>query len=158
MKSLMLSFRRLAAGGAVVLVLVGCAGVPAPTIATGPAKPRLVVFLVIDGLPQRQVLAYREPRPRTASRFLDRGAWFAQPAFRTPHITPPATRHADRRQSQPHRIIASLARHGTGALVYNPAHRAKYIGHETRAVRHQPAQTSGRNRGATSAPGRPLSR
>jgi hypothetical protein len=40
--------------------------------------PRLVALLVIDGLPQRQVLAYRDQlAPDGLARFLDRGAWFA---------------------------------------------------------------------------------
>ena len=40
--------------------------------------PRLVVFLVVDGLPQRQVTGYRDQlAPDGLARFLDRGAWFA---------------------------------------------------------------------------------
>ncbi|MEO7809462.1 MAG: alkaline phosphatase family protein [Ramlibacter sp.] len=38
-----------------------------------------MVILVVDGLPQRQVLAYRDQlAPDGFARFLDRGAWFAQ--------------------------------------------------------------------------------
>ena len=45
---------------------------------TPPARPRLVVFLVVDGLPQRQVTGYRDQlAPDGLARFLDRGAWFA---------------------------------------------------------------------------------
>ncbi len=41
-------------------------------------RPKLVVFLVIDGLPQRQVLDYRDQlAPDGLARFLDRGAWFS---------------------------------------------------------------------------------
>src|SRR5687768_2623625 len=56
------------------LVIAGCA-----TPATAPApKPRLVVFLAIDGLPQWQVVDYRDQlAPDGLRRFLDRGAWFA---------------------------------------------------------------------------------
>lgn len=48
--------------------------------AAGPAAnaPRLVVFIVIDGLPQRQVVAYRDQlAPDGFARFLDRGAWYS---------------------------------------------------------------------------------
>ncbi len=67
-------------------LLLACAGKPdgvasltAATLgsaATG--KPRLIVFLVVDGLPQRQVLAYRDQLVSDGfNRFLDRGAWYA---------------------------------------------------------------------------------
>jgi len=42
------------------------------------APPRLVVFMAVDGLPQRQVVDYRQQlAPDGLARFLDRGAWFA---------------------------------------------------------------------------------
>ena len=41
-------------------------------------KPKLVVFFVVDGLPQWQVVDYRDQlAPDGFARFLDRGAWFA---------------------------------------------------------------------------------
>jgi predicted AlkP superfamily pyrophosphatase or phosphodiesterase len=41
--------------------------------------PRLVVFMAVDGLPMRQVTAYRDQlAPDGFARFLDRGAWFAE--------------------------------------------------------------------------------
>lgn len=44
-----------------------------------PERPRLVVFLVVDGLPQWQVLAYRDQlAPDGIRRFLDRGTWFSE--------------------------------------------------------------------------------
>jgi len=56
-------------------LLAGCATTdraPAP-------KPKLVVFLVVDGLPQWQVTEYRDQLGRDGfARFLDRGAWFAE--------------------------------------------------------------------------------
>lgn len=56
-----------------VLLLGSCAAVGTP------ARPRLVVLFVIDGLPQRQVTAYRDQlAPDGFARFLDRGAWFEQ--------------------------------------------------------------------------------
>lgn len=55
------------------LLLASCASIGAP-----PPKPRLVVFLVIDGLPQRQVTGYRDQlAPDGLARFLERGAWFS---------------------------------------------------------------------------------
>ncbi len=55
--------------------LSACASGPSSAPA---AKPKLVVLLVIDGLPQRQVLDYRDQlAPDGFARFLDRGAWFA---------------------------------------------------------------------------------
>ena len=56
------------------LLAAGCALIE--TVA--PPRPRLVVFLVVDGLPQRQVVDYRDQlSPDGFLRFLDRGAWFA---------------------------------------------------------------------------------
>ena len=56
-------------------LLAGCATTDQP-----PAiKPRLVVFLVVDGLPQWQVTEYRDQLARDGfARFLDRGSWFAE--------------------------------------------------------------------------------
>ncbi len=46
---------------------------PAPA-----APPRLVVFMAVDGLPMRQVLAYRDQlAPDGFRRFLDQGRWFS---------------------------------------------------------------------------------
>jgi predicted AlkP superfamily pyrophosphatase or phosphodiesterase len=57
------------------LVLFTSAAVFARDAAT--PKPRLVVLLVVDGLPQRQVADYRDQlAPDGLRRFLDRGAWF----------------------------------------------------------------------------------
>lgn len=66
--------RRLALLLAAAALLAGCVTPdPAPE-----HKPRLVVFFVVDGLPQRQVLDYRDQLSADGfARFLDRGAWFA---------------------------------------------------------------------------------
>lgn len=67
-------------------LLLACAGRPdgaatpmaAAPVAAAAGKPKLIVFLVVDGLPQRQVLAYRDQLvPDGFNRFLERGAWFA---------------------------------------------------------------------------------
>lgn len=50
--------------------------------AGAPQKPRLVVFLVVDGLPQWQVLAYRDQLAADGlRRFLDRGTWYSDAHF-----------------------------------------------------------------------------
>lgn len=60
-------------------LLSACSSTPsAPAAATSPQRPKLVVLLVVDGLPQRQVLGYRDQLAEDGlRRFLDRGAWFA---------------------------------------------------------------------------------
>lgn len=64
-------------------LLAGCGApppvVPAPVASpSAAARPKLVVFLVVDGLPMRQVLGYRDQlQPDGFRRFLDRGTWFA---------------------------------------------------------------------------------
>ena len=69
------AFLRRWAPLALALALSACASVaPAPA-----AKPRLVVLFVVDGLPQRQVTAYRDQlAPDGFARFLERGAAFEQ--------------------------------------------------------------------------------
>ena len=110
----------------------GCA-----THADGTApKPRLVVVLVVDGLPQRQVVDYREQlAPDGFRRFLDRGAWFANANYEHAN-TQTAPGHATMLTgAAPHRtgIIANEWRDpATGELVYNTGDTAyTYIGHKT---------------------------
>ena len=59
---------------AALALLQGCSTLP-----PAPAEPpRLVVFMAVDGLPMRQVLAYRDQlAPDGFRRFLDRGRWFS---------------------------------------------------------------------------------
>src|SRR6186713_903589 len=65
---------RLAGAVALAALLSSCA---TPSSAP-PPKPKLVVFLVVDGLPMRQVTGYRDQlAPDGFARFLDRGAWFS---------------------------------------------------------------------------------
>ncbi|MBC7683079.1 MAG: alkaline phosphatase family protein, partial [Ferruginibacter sp.] len=61
-----------------------CLGYLAAGAAPAPTgnRPRLVVFIAIDGLPQRQVLSYRDQlAPDGFARFLERGSWFANAHF-----------------------------------------------------------------------------
>ncbi len=67
-------------------LLAGCSspgpGQTPPATAAAPARPKLVVFIVIDGLPIRQVLDNREQfAPDGFRRFLDRGASFTDAHF-----------------------------------------------------------------------------
>lgn len=83
-------------------LLAGCSA-PAPaahtaahtaTHTTIDARPKLVVFLVVDGLPMRQVLGYRDQlQPDGFRRFLDRGTWFADAHYGHGH-TVTAAGHA----------------------------------------------------------------
>src|SRR5213080_2080097 len=59
---------------AAALLLSACAAGPGQPA----APPKLVVFLLVDGLPMRQVVDYRDQlAPDGLARFLDRGTWFA---------------------------------------------------------------------------------
>jgi arylsulfatase A-like enzyme len=114
------------------LAVAACA-----TPATEPApKPRLVVFLVIDGLPQWQVVAYRDQfAPDGFRRFLDRGTWFANANYQHAN-TQTAPGHATMLTgAAPDRtgIIANEWRDpATGEVVYNSGDTAyTYIGHKT---------------------------
>src|SRR6476661_2460401 len=114
-------------------LLAGCAG-------TGPAAnapaPKLVVFLAVDGLPQRQVTAYRDQlAPDGFARFLERGAWFAE-AHYGHAFTVTAAGHATMLTgAYPHRtgIIGNEWRNPqTGETEYCTGDVAyTYIGHKT---------------------------
>lgn len=127
-------FRRIAVIALVVSLLGACAS-PPPVA----ERPRLVVFLVVDGLPQRQVLAYRDQlAPDGFARFLDRGAWFANAHYKHAFTVTAAGHATMLTGAYPHRtgIIGNEWRdQATGAEVYNTGDTsAKYIGHETKAL------------------------
>ena len=117
---------------AAALLLSACAS-QAPATAD---KPRLVVFMAVDGLPYRQVVDYRDQyAPDGFRRFLDRGAWFADAHYGYAN-TQTAPGHATMLTgAYPHRtgIIANEWRdHATGELEYNTGDpTASYIGHKT---------------------------
>ncbi|MEO8653901.1 MAG: alkaline phosphatase family protein, partial [Ramlibacter sp.] len=125
------SFLRLSSAVLLSAVLAGCAVAP-----TASGRPRLVVFLAVDGLPQRQVLAYRDQLAADGlARFLDRGAWFANATY-AHAFTVTAAGHATMLTgAYPHRtgIIGNEWRdQQTGAPVYNTGDTtAQYIGHKT---------------------------
>jgi hypothetical protein len=73
----MLHTRRHLLGLALAATLTACSTTtPAP--ATAPQQPKLLVLVVIDGLPMRQVTGYRDQlAPDGFARFLDHGRWFS---------------------------------------------------------------------------------
>ena len=127
---------------ALALLLTSC--VRPPTGLSGAenaaaAPPRLVVFFAIDGLPMRQVTAYRDQlAPDGFARFLDRGAWFAE-AHYGHAFTVTAAGHATMLSgAYPHRsgIVGNDWRDvETGAEVYCTGDTsAQYIGHATKPL------------------------
>jgi len=131
-----LTRRSLALGGLALAgaLLAGCASLPEP-----PTKPRLLVFLVVDGLPMRQVTGYRDQlAPDGLARFLDKGTWFADAHY--PYaFTVTAAGHATMLTGAPPArsgIIGNEWRdRETGANVYNTGDtRYTYIANKTNAL------------------------
>jgi len=122
----------LACAIALAALLSSCTTTPS----TPPARPRLVVFLVVDGLPMRQVTGYREQlAPDGLARFLDRGTWFAD-AHYGHAFTVTAAGHATMLSgAYPHKsgIIGNDWRDPiSGELTYCTGDTsATYIGNET---------------------------
>ncbi|WP_082938825.1 alkaline phosphatase family protein [Mitsuaria sp. 7] len=136
----------------VVAALAACANAPSSsTPATGAAPatpgpvasafqakkpPRLVVFMVVDGLPIRQVLGYRDQlQPDGFKRFLDRGAWFAKAYYGHGYTVTAAGHSIMLSGAYPQRsgIIGNEWRDPqTAAPQYNTADpRYQYIGNKT---------------------------
>ena len=71
-------FKRVPAFLLAAFLLAGCA----TTDRQAAQKPALIVFLAVDGLPQSQVMGYRDQlAPDGLRRFLDRGAWFSDARY-----------------------------------------------------------------------------
>ena len=104
-----------------------------------PTRPKLIVFIAIDGLPQRQVLKYRDQlAPDGFNRFLQRGSWFAN-AYYGHAFTVTAAGHATMLTgAYPHRtgIIGNEWRDNqTGESEYCTGDTsATYIGHATKPL------------------------
>lgn len=119
---------------AVGALLASCASTPTP-----PPKPKLVVFMVVDGLPQRQITGYRDQlAPDGLARFLDRGTWFSD-AHYGHAFTVTAAGHATMLTgAYPHRtgIIGNDWRDPvTGEMTYCTGDTsASYIGHKTQPL------------------------
>ncbi|HUP96589.1 MAG TPA: alkaline phosphatase family protein [Usitatibacter sp.] len=120
---------------ALALALGACAATQPPAPVTG-GRPRLAVVIVVDGLPQRQAVDYRDQlSPDGLERFFTRGVWFTEAHYGYAN-TETAPGHATiATGAYPHRsgIIANQwLEPSTGALTYCFADpEASYIGHRT---------------------------
>ncbi len=128
--------KKILAALAALYVLAGCATASTPDAAT---RPRLVVFLVIDGLPQRQLVDYREQlAPDGLRRLLERGAWFADAHYGLSFTDTAAGHSTMLTGAYPHRtgIIGNEWRNPvTGEREYCTGDTsATYIGHKTNAL------------------------
>lgn len=146
---------------AVSVVLTACQGLPTsgtpdnsavstntpgtdtiPTLSPTPdwrQRPRLVVVFVIDGLPQRQVLAYRDQLgPDGFARFLDHGAWYAD-AHHGHAFTVTAAGHSVVLSGAYPSSTGIIANEWRDAMTGQPEYctgdtRATYIGHATQTL------------------------
>ena len=115
--------------------LAGCATSSEPAPVTG-GKPRLVVLLVVDGLPQRQVVEYWDQLvPDGFLRFFERGAWFTDAHYGYAHTVTCSGHATLLTGAYPHRtgIIGNEWRNpANGEMEYCAADAsATYIGHKT---------------------------
>ena len=118
-----------------VALLAGCATSDAPVA----QKPRLIVFLVVDGLPQYQVTGYRDQLAKDGfARFLDRGAWFSDARYSHAFTVTGAGHAVMLTGAYPHRtgIIGNDWRdRASGETVYCTQDEAHtYIGHKTQKL------------------------
>ncbi len=122
----------------IALALGGCASATQPPAAVSGGKPRLVVVIVVDGLPQRQVVDYRDQlSPDGLERFFTRGVWFTEAHYRYA-MTETAPGHVTiATGAYPHRsgiVSNQWLDPATGAMAYcfaDPG--ARYIGQATHA-------------------------
>lgn len=134
--------RRFLVGVAATLcVLAGlaCAWSPAAGAPAASPPPRLVVLLVVDGLPQRQVTLLRDQfAPDGLRRFLDRGVWYTQAHYGHAHTVTAAGHAVMLTGAYPQRtgIVANeWIDPATRQPVYNTQDaRCRYIGHPTEAL------------------------
>ena len=121
------------------LLLASCATpITSITPITSSAPPKLLVVMVVDGLPQRQITGYRDQlAPDGFARFLDRGTWFANANYAHAFTVTAAGHAVMLTGAYPDRtgIIGNEWRNpATGAPVYNTEDTsATYIGHKTSA-------------------------
>lgn len=120
----------------VTALLASCTGLPE---APRGKPPRLFVLLVVDGLPQWQLTAYRDQlAPDGLARLLERGAWFAEAHHGHAHTVTAAGHAALLSGAYPQRsgIIGNDWRDpASGAPVYCTSDAgARYIGHPTRPL------------------------
>lgn len=117
----MLHNRRHLLGLALAAALTACTTTPPP--AAAPQHPKLIVLVVIDGLPAQQVTGYRDQlAPDGFARFLDRGRWFANAHYGHGHTVTAAGHSVMLSGAYPQRsgIISNEWRNpATGEPVYN---------------------------------------
>lgn len=116
--------RRSLLGLALASALTACTTLPSPApVTTEPQRPKLLVLVVIDGLPMRQVTGYRDQlAPDGFARFLDHGRWFADAHYGHGHTVTAAGHSVMLSGAYPQRsgIISNEWRDpATGAQVYN---------------------------------------
>jgi len=128
-------FKRCAVLLFAAFLLAGCA----TSERRAAQKPALVVFLAVDGLPQSQVVDYRDQlAPDGFRRFLDRGAWFSGARYAHAFTVTGAGHATMLTGAYPHRtgIIGNDWRdRATGEPEYcvgDTAHT--YIGHKTQKL------------------------
>lgn len=126
---------RLAFLSLAALLLAACATPQSTT----EEKPRLIVFMAVDGLPQRQVVDYRDQlAPDGLRRFLDRGAWFADARYGHAFTVTGAGHAVMLTGAYPHRtgIIGNDWRDRvTGEPEYCTGDKAHtYLGHKTKPL------------------------
>jgi predicted AlkP superfamily pyrophosphatase or phosphodiesterase len=129
--------RRSLLAAALAATLAACAASPTPPPAA-PARPKLVVLFVVDGLPMRQLTENRALfAPDGFRRFMDQGRWFADAHYAHAHTVTAAGHSVMLSGAYPQRsgIISNEWRDpATGALVYctqDEAHH--YLGGNTTA-------------------------
>ena len=128
------SFTALALAALLAACAAPAGGPPASTATQ--TRPRLLVFLVVDGLPMRQVTGYREQlQPDGFARFLDRGTWFADAHYGYAYTVTAAGHATMLTGAYPHAsgIIGNDWRDpASGEAVYCTGDtRYTYIGHKT---------------------------
>ncbi|HEY0956994.1 MAG TPA: alkaline phosphatase family protein [Roseateles sp.] len=140
----MIPTRRRLLSLALVAALSACSTTPPPSAV--PQVPKLLVMVVIDGLPMRQVTGYRDQlAPDGFARFLDRGRWFANAHYGHGHTVTAAGHAVMLTGAYPQRtgIISNEWRDpATGDPVYNTGDTAyQYLDNPTAPL----AGTSPRN-------------
>lgn len=123
-------------GGLLLIGVTAAHGAAQDVKPVAGARPRLIVLIAIDGLPQRQVLNYRDQlAPDGFNRFLQRGSWFANAHYGHAFTVTGAGHATMLTGAYPHRsgIIGNEWRDSqTAERVYCVADpSAAYIGHRT---------------------------
>lgn len=126
--------RRLLSLAIAAAALSACSTTPPPPAAA--PRPKLLVMVVIDGLPMRQVTGYRDQlAPDGFARFLDRGRWFANAHYGHGHTVTAAGHAVMLSGAYPQRsgIISNEWRDpSTGDQVYNTGDTAyQYLDNPT---------------------------